>query len=339
MLFITRLLCGVALILLIGCESRPPLEQKLRDYVDALNRSDVIAVTMPSNLWSVLPFPERRERQASLSEFDIGLIDFLSVQDCDLGRIIGEKNSILGKVMPVSQRFLYEIALIRAIDDCSFTNETLQQEMFQVRKVKFEELPIAFSNSFWSGAESERFFSFSNGYISFSPERSGYNELRESLLYFRQLRERLDQVPKLESSNFEGHYQAIYESEYAGKLLLTIQLMTNYLNAVTEQIRQIDTNASFCGEPSRFLKQQFTVHYVDVLQPYMARVYRVAFDVLTQLDVLIRLTPNMSPTLREFLAQWSLDALDSPWSNYQKASRTHAQAWSQLFASCRMNIR
>ena len=118
------LLSGIILVGLSGCDTRFKPDAVLSQYVSDLNRSQLISISVPAIL---MPngLPALRDRQTPLSTFDIGLLDFLSLQRCDVGIVAGRKNSILGKVMPDSQRFLYELDIIRAIESCYISDKEL----------------------------------------------------------------------------------------------------------------------------------------------------------------------------------------------------------------------
>lgn len=118
------LLCGIILLLLAGCDSRFVPKDHLDQYLADLKRSKYIElsdITSPS--WT--GYPALRNRLQPLSEFDIGLLDFLSLQRCELGYLAGKRNSVLGRVMTHSQRFLYEVNIIRAIESCQIGSDDL----------------------------------------------------------------------------------------------------------------------------------------------------------------------------------------------------------------------
>ncbi|MFT2110732.1 DUF3080 family protein [Marinomonas sp. 2405UD68-3] len=325
-------------VLLFGCSAQNAVESSLESYINDLNRSVWVDIRIKEPSLDLLPIPSVRDRRFELAQFDIGILDFLSLQQCDVGAVVGHKNSILGKVMPDSQRLLYELNLIRAIDSCHIESDSLRSELFAARNVKKSELIKAFSNSLWAGRESSAFFSLSNGLISMSPDRSSFTLLQNSLNYLAGLMSNLHHVPKVSSNSLEGHFQNIYESEYAGKLLLTLLMLTKKLNDVSEGLESIHVSGEFCDKPIQFLKQQFKAHYLNKIQPYMARVNSVAFRVLPVINQFKAQTQPLTGSFNDFLAQWSMTSSSSKWKAYQEASKRHALSWNGLFQKCSVTL-
>jgi hypothetical protein len=330
------LLCTIILVGVNGCDSRFKAEAVLSQYVVDLNRSQFIS--LPSSAM-VMPdgMPSLRYRQQVLSQFDIGLLDFLSLQQCDVGIVAGKRNSILGKVMPDSQRFLYELDIIRAIESCDISNQSLSKELRQIAQKKRLELPIAFGNALFNGVESDAFFSLSNGFLPLDYSTAQQQELLSSLNRLVAIGENLKDLPVVDANVFEGDLKTLMDSEYAGRLLYSLEQITEYLNLVSNQIGMLDEKV--CGAPITYLKQQFEIHYVDIIQPYMGRINASAYQVLPALNRLVEISAPLTDYMRAFLSQFSLQATGSAWQHYQQASQAHAKNWSALFALCSVSLR
>ncbi len=318
-----------------GCDTRFQAEDVLSQYVADLDRSQFMsvsspAIAMPSSL------PSSRHRKQSLTQFDIGLLEFLSLQQCDVGIVAGRKNSILGKVMPDSQRFLYELDIIRAIESCDIKNESLSTELQQIAQQKRLELSLAFGNALFNGAESEAFFSLSNGFLPLNYSTSEQQELLGALNRLVVIGENLEDLPLVDASVFEGDLKILMDSEYAGRLLYSLVRITGYLDFVANKVKTLDED--ICGAPMVYLQQQFETHYVKVVQPYMGRINRGAYLVLPLLNRLFEISEPLSHDMRTFSHQFSLKEPSSEWQRYQLASQFHAKQWSALFAMCSMSV-
>ncbi|MCZ2721145.1 DUF3080 family protein [Marinomonas sp. 15G1-11] len=331
------LYCGFFLFL--GCDSQHAVQQSFDDYKSDLSRSRWFDLPPLKALVQPLPLPSLNDRRSELTQFDISVLDFLSLQQCSIGSVVGYKNSILGKVMPDSQRLLYELNLIHAIDTCQIDSDSLRAELLSIRHVKQKELTRAFANSLWAGEESEAFFSLSNGIISMSPHESSFLPLQSAFSYLQRVQTNLNTIPQLSSAELEGHFQTIYQSEYAGRLLQTLRLISSNLNQISNALQMIEANEAFCGKPILFLKQQFKRHYIEKLQPYMARINRVAFNVLPVLNALREQTQPLSSDFNRFLQQWSMIGDGSVWGGYQMASKRHALEWNRLFNQCQLSYK
>lgn len=327
-------LFSVTLFGVAGCDSRFKAETLLSKYVSDLSRSQYFSTTEPKVLMPA-HFPSLRARQQALTEFDMGLLDFLSLQQCDVGSVAGRRNSILGRVMPDSQRFLYELDIIRAIESCDISNETLASDLGLVAQTKKLELSKAFSNAIFNGAESEAFFSLSNGYLSLDSSTAQQQDLVDALSRLVLVGENLSSLPIVNSKQFEEDLRVLMTSEFAGKLLFSLTQLTTHLNIVSNGVSALN---QVCGAPLTYLKQQFEVNYVTVIQPYMGRINSSAYQVLPSLNRLVHLTAPHSVEMATFLGQFSLTDPTSVWGKYQSASQQHAKSWSELFSECSVSV-
>lgn len=326
----------IILVVVSGCDTRFKVEAVLSEYMADLNRSQSVSISSPA---IVMPksFPSPRYRQQTLSQFDIGLLDFLSLQQCDVGAVAGRKNSILGKVMPDSQRFLYELDIIRAIESCDINNDSLSEELHQVALTKRAELPKAFGNALFNGAESDAFFSLSNGFLPLNYSTAEQQELLNSLNRLVVIGDNLQNLPLVDAGTFEEDLKVLMDSEYAGRLLYSLARIRDYLDLVASNVREL--NSDVCGAPMTFLKQQFEMHYVKKIQPYMGRINRGVYQVLPLLNQLFEISQPLSVEMIVFSRQFSLQQQDGEWQRYQLASQHHAKEWSALFERCSISVR
>ncbi|MBM6551483.1 DUF3080 family protein [Marinomonas ostreistagni] len=332
-IFSRKSVIWVLVMLLLGCDRQFAPEAMFDAYIQDLNRSAHVQIDVAPEM-TLQALPALRERQQALSQFDVGLLEFLSLQQCEVGALAGQRNSILGRVMPASQRFVYELDIIRAIRQCDIEDSELHSKLNDVARVKASELPITLSNLLWAGEETGAFFSLSNGYLPMAPERSQYQALIAALQHLQRLNDNLADIPKVSSAAIEADMQAIYESEYLGKLLYSITHISAYLESVTQAVQGVSEQSDMCGAPLTFLRQQFERHYIDLLQPYMARINRAAYQVLPLVNKLADSSPIQSEAWRSFIQQFDDQQANAPWQRYLRASREHGQAWSRLFALC-----
>lgn len=327
---------GLLLLLasvLNGCDRRFAPQDLFEAYISDLNRSAYLDIDEDSEV-KLTALPELRVRQLELSQFDVGLLDFLSLQQCEVGALAGQRNSILGRVMPASQRLIYELDMIRAIDLCEIENIDLRTKLQHIAQVKTNELPKVLSNLLWAGEETHVFFSLANGYLPIAPNESHYQDLIVALQHLSDFNDHLANVPHISSAAIEADMKAVYESRYLGKLLFSVSNLENYLRRVGQAVDTLSDSQDICGAPLTFLKKQFQRHYVDILQPYMARVNHVAYQVLPLINKLASSSPIGSIQWQAFIRQFSLDDDRSIWLRYLQASRFHGQAWSRLFSHC-----
>lgn len=330
-----KIIVIIAVLTLVGCDSRYQPEQVLSDYTQSLSRSSYIDVSVPS---SVMPrlYPPVQDRTMALTQFDVSLLDFLSLQHCDLGVLVGERNSVLGRVMLNSQRFLYEVNITRALENCPMTNKTIAEKLRPIAKQKHKELPNAFINAVFNGEEAKQFFSVSNGFVPLGYSMANYQALQASLDRLLADGDQVLDLPKVDGNVFEDDLKTFGDSEYGGQLLYSLMQLTRYLDAVSQSIESLPD--AICGPPVTFLKQQFDRHYIQQIQPYMARLNTTAYAILPRLASLAKVGEPLPQALERYLAQYSLADKTSVWGRYQLASQRHAKAWSALFSRCSVSL-
>ncbi|ASJ75694.1 DUF3080 family protein [Granulosicoccus antarcticus] len=96
--------------------------------------------------------PRKRDMVLEQSSSTISIVDFLRLYDCALGEVIGERNSILGKVAPASQRLFTDLAFLQLAPECiaqlqSRNSEALAEKLAVAVKVKFEGLAKSIANA------------------------------------------------------------------------------------------------------------------------------------------------------------------------------------------------
>jgi len=328
---------------LVGCQGSSDISDSLKAYVKDLNRYEQLTIEEPAKRFPAYYLPSYKLKQQSLTQFDIGLIDFLSLQHCDLGFLVGEKNSVLGKVMPNSQQLLYEVRVIKALNECDAASSSLQDKLSLVARVKRQELNKVYANAVFNSKETDVFYSFSNGYLPLSENQSSFQALRISLDKLARLGEMIEAEQSAASilksgllDDFESHFKVIHDSEYAGRLILSLLLLTDYLAKVADHLSVLETDSAFCRGPMVFLKQQFKTHYLERIQPYMARINRTAYEVLTSLSVIELNAAPSGAELASFLQQFSMKNESEIWRLYQMSAQQHATQWNRLLRGCHL---
>jgi len=332
-----------ACFVISACLPQRDVADLLASYVADLNRYQGLTILIPERRFPEHSLPAYGMKQQKLTQFDLGLIDFLSLQQCELGFLVANKNSILGRVMPNSQRFLYEVRIIKALNECDIGSVSLQKKLKHTALDKRSELNKAYGNALFNSDETDVFYSFSNGYLPLSKSASEFSELRLSLAVLAQIGSKIDAQEGAADilasgllDDFERHFKIINTSEYAGRLLMSLVIMTDYLTSITKGLSALETDLSFCRGPMIFLQQKFKSHYVEKLQPYLARLNLPAYDVLTHLKSIRQSAAEPSPALMAFLQQFSMSDEGAIWRLYQQSVRKHAFEWNRLLRACHL---
>ncbi|MGO1233905.1 MAG: DUF3080 family protein, partial [Marinobacter sp.] len=154
-------------LFLVGCDSFSDAEPMMSEYLERLGR---VLETSPAEVQALpaaRPLPRRRERLLEMPELELGMLDFLSLYRCELQYVVGEKNSVMGRVMQPINRLRYEIRFIRAAEDClpEIRDKELRGTLQDAVESKRDSLPRALWNATWGTEEIERLVTLSKGYF------------------------------------------------------------------------------------------------------------------------------------------------------------------------------
>ena len=115
---------GVGLLALLGCFGGGTVKQSIEDYAARLSR--VLDISLPNtfNEKITTPLPKLADStmlKHTIEGVSINLREFYALQDCELGTVVAERNTSLGKSQLPSQRLAYESTLLTALKNCETT--------------------------------------------------------------------------------------------------------------------------------------------------------------------------------------------------------------------------
>lgn len=320
-------------------EARPMLDEYVERVARVLETEPELTSPDP-----VEQIPRRRDRVLSMPELDMGMLDFLSLYGCELQYVVGEKNSVMGRVMQPLNQLRYELRFIRAAREClpEVDDEGLEEALNEAIESKRESLPIAVWNATWGVEEVETLFTLAKGYYPVAPEGDPVSDLA---LGVRQLNEATARLldEKLDVSlDFVGNVHQRWQAEYrAGQLINSARLLTARLEDATDLVQERLEGRPLClnGKPnnqSDIVQNMFFSVYIGKVQPYMAEIRR-ARDAL--IEPLARLAQQQETVMPEPFRDWyrqylSLTAEGSLWPELDQAMADHTRAWQDLLEQC-----
>ncbi len=333
-----------------GCGRANDPEAMLTDYVQRVENATEIDVLGDEGYRAkLLRYPGRRDRRQPLADVRIGIVDFLALIQCGLQEIVGERNSVLGKVMPVSQQLIYEHRLLVSARQCRRQLESnttdafeLKQKLDQILEIKSADLPKAYWNATFGSPEFEHMFSLAESPVRIDAASRSNAEIQLALRHLADLGTQLgDESLELESSRLEGHYKALYSRRMAGQVLGALDLLRFHLDAAARAIETRLAARPVCYKKrptpkARILDTVFRKYYVGKVQPYLTQVHRQAHDWLTTINRLAhaqsgQITPAFSAY---FEAQLSMQADGALWPRYERALARHTEAWQSVLTQC-----
>ncbi|MDQ2696426.1 MAG: DUF3080 domain-containing protein, partial [Pseudomonadota bacterium] len=295
----------------------------------------------------LLRYPSHRQRALPVQDLRVGLMDYLGYRHCGLVTLLSERNSILGKVMPGSQRLVYEVRFLQGIRGCAArladqpqADPGFRTGLEATLRVKEANLARVFWAATFDSPEMEKAFSLAVEPLA-PGEEGGFAASRQALDYFTAVGRRLhDPRLTLDIGELEAHNFALQAHRYGGRLLTTLARLTAALDRAAAALEAAAQDGPACpdhrtGEPDP-LHNVFASHYAGGMQPYLSRIHSQGRDWLAAVDRLWQVQAVAPPPA---VAAWqrrmlSLEAGDGLWRTFEAAIRRHSGAWRRLLEPC-----
>ncbi|WP_221793766.1 DUF3080 family protein [Oceanobacter mangrovi] len=334
-----------------GC-SQDPVDQ-LRDYPTRLART--LELELPElAVVAVAPMLTPRQLQLPLQPQSASLLDFLALGRCQLGTVVAEGNSSLGKVAGASQQMHQQRDFILQAPACieqlqAANDHQLADKLGQVLQQKQQQRLTLWWNA-WFGSEEWRLFSSVSADLQpWQPGDDGYQSAALTALDYAIAlgRNWQQQDWNYDAAEMEHQLQQLLLSEGLGRWLRTQQWLTAQLQQLTALLEQRQRQRPLCPRghktvAAEILQNVVVKFYVGEFQPYMSRNDRFGGELLPRLQQLLALMSADSPSNYVQTPQWQqlqrlAEQLQSTREAFQQASRNHVRAISQTLAACGMS--
>lgn len=337
-------LCFTAL-LLAACDPFASPEGLFDEYVERSARVlDGEAVLSP--VPTVAQLPRRRERVSDIPALDVSMLDFLGLYGCELQHVIGERNSIMGRVMHPASVFDYEVRFLRAAAECAdgIESERLAARIADIIDAKRAQIPDAAWNAVWGASEIEDFLTRSRGALAVQPDRDMASILAADL------RALADVVGRVQGGDLavdvkalDDVYQRWQSRPLAGQALRGAVLAATRLEDASRLIEARLGDRPVCARPdlrpraAENMRGMFMSVYVGRVQPYLANLQRVRHELMPPLRELAAIGGGRSEAVVAY-ARLNLGDEDeaSLWRRFDLAVARHTRAWQDLLEQCGM---
>ena len=331
---LTAMLCLATL--LAGCSGDLALE-RFDNYQTRLGRA------LQQDLFEPSPetparIPRKRDLMLQQSGSRINILDFLRLFDCSLGEVIGERNSVLGKVAPASQRLFLDLAFLQEAPACIMQlrakkSDSLAEKLTEAVAEKRRHLPKAIINATLAGDEFAAFWSVPASLGDY-PQGSQTALISELQYVGNEVRRWLDGDYQHDPARFENALGVIRHGQ-GGYLLSSATLTHSHLTAASRmaEARHVRRPLCFDGKTNlhgNILSNVVRKFFVGDVQVWLATVNAARYDLLTPIRALEALLNEAnSATYRDWQKRRDaqLDWLSS-------VPREHVKAVRPLLASC-----
>lgn len=112
---------SAGIVTLFGCFGGDTVKQSIEDYSERLSR--VLDTPLPDTFNDKITTPlpklaDSAKLKHNIEGVSINLREFYALQDCELGTVVAERNTSLGKSQLPSQRLAYESKLLSVLKSC-----------------------------------------------------------------------------------------------------------------------------------------------------------------------------------------------------------------------------
>lgn len=327
-----------------GCDPFAGPESLMDEYVArtarVLDLEAQLAVPAP-----VPSLPRRRLRQLEVPSLQIDMLDFLSLYGCQLQFVVGERNSVLGRVMQPLNRLRYELRFIQAARDCvpEIDNEELAQSVAEAADSKEQSLPFVIWNATWGVEEVEPLFTRSKGYLPVDSTGVTTASLGQGVTRLNRTIEAILGGQLGQDLGFVGAMHQQWQSQHrAGQVLNSATLVTARLEDVADLIVQRLDGRPLCiggreNEQARIVQSMFFSVYIKEVQPYLADIRRARNELMEPLSELASLQAEVMPKAFEEFHDEALGVDgEGIWQRLDQATDRHTSAWQDLLDQCGM---
>lgn len=262
----TMRLAGIVIAVgfLQGCFGAPSIDDTMDEYTTRLFRvldkplsENEPPLTARRNL--VLPsqtYPTLFELGNNVTTLNINIREFYAIQDCELGRIVAERNTALGKTQLPSQRLQYEHRVLNALANCEArlkaTDNPIASTVAEWRKQKQAQYQSVWANVVQTSTEMKLGLSMAG-----APLQASENKDAKASVNALNFVNGLAKTLKYESV-VEGKLQATHESAGDGSVANASFEGANFEGAnIVEKTDKVnvEVSASDSGE----LEQQLQI--------------------------------------------------------------------------------
>ena len=327
-----------------GCDPAPPEAYVLR-LADALELP-------PRSLPSPTTWPRPRARQAPVPEEKGDLLDFLALQRCGLGAVLGARNGPLGRVMDGPERLRYELRFRAGAERClSVLDGEARERLDALLARKRNSWPAVLWNGTLGSAAWAQLYGAHGEAWAPPPAREGAAALaalgplraRVAALGPSALDVSSEALAAAENPGaWHGPWEALAHQRYPGVALHQLQRLTGALEGATRLLEEREGQRPLCpqGRPTPRAKRVnavFLRYYGEGLQPAMAELERGLRPWLEATGSLwAQVQGGAPPAARPVLAGFLDPRGPGPWQAYEAARNRHTARWQAVLGACQL---
>ena len=353
---------SVAMFALLGCFGGSTVKQSIDDYAARLSR--VLDTPLPDSFNDKIttPLPKLADSatlKQAIEGVNINLREFYALQDCELGTVVAERNTSLGKSQLPSQRLVYESKLLNVLNSCEAAltkenksnqrNAALAATIASWREQKTQDYSKTWANLVQGSQElrlalntPERLFSVENNKDALSSVNALYyiNSLsnKELLLSDTETEATNENNSEriIESSELEQQLKIIRSARLPATLWHTQQTLTQNLSLLTNML-ETELDAVSCPEgrasdKAKILRNVFYLFFIEEIQPVGSLVNQYHYKLAPLWEDWLA-QPSLHEEFKRYIRQQSQDG----FNQYSSAMKAHVNLWQGFLGRCNLS--
>ena len=363
---------SVAMFALLGCFGGSTVKQSIDDYAARLSR--VLDAPLPDSFNDKIttPLPKLADSATikhAIEGVNINLREFYALQDCELGTVVAERNTSLGKSQLPSQRLVYESKLLNVLKSCEAAltkenesnqrNAALAATISSWREQKTQDYSKTWANLVQGSQElrlalntPERLFSVENNKDALSSVNALYyinslsnKELLLSDMYSSNTASSDTETEAtnennsesiIESSELEQQLKIIRSARLPATLWHTQQTLTQNLSLLTNML-ETELDAVSCPEgrasdKAKILRNVFYLFFIEEIQPVGSLVNQYHYKLAPLWEDWLA-QPSLHAEFKRYIRQQSQDG----FNQYSSVMKAHVNLWQGFLGRCNLS--
>ncbi|WP_339349146.1 DUF3080 family protein [uncultured Alteromonas sp.] len=353
----------MAVSLLQGCFGAPSIDDTMDEYTTRLSRVLDKPLTHEAFSQEALPdstlatsnialpshtYPTLAELGNNVTPLNINIREFYAIQDCELGRIVAERNTALGKTQLPSQRLQYEHRLLNVLANCEARLQAADNPIASTvaawRKQKQAQYQSVWANVVQTSTEMKLGLSMAGAPLQASENKDAKATVN-ALNFINGLAETLKQKnvvnTNVEASannngELEQQLQIIASSRLPAKLWQTQAVLNNRL-ALLNQVLAPALNNVKCengidSDKATILRNVFYLYFIEEIQPIASTLNSYHY----QLQPLWEQWAGNTALSAPFKAHIRTHAIDN-FTQYSATMKAHVTLWQNFLGRCNLS--
>lgn len=337
---------SVGLFTLLGCFGGGTVKQSIEDYAARLSR--VLDVSLPDsfNEKITIPLPKLADSATlkhNIEGVSINLREFYALQDCELGTVVAERNTSLGKSQLPSQRLAYESKLLTALKNCEAAlakdgstdqnNAALAATIASWRKQKSQDYSKTWANLIQGSQELRLALNTPERLMSVENNKDALSSV--NALYYLDSLNNKNERP-IDSSELEQQLQIIRSARLPATVWHTQQTLTQNLSLLTSMLAS-ELDAVNCPEgrasdKAKILRNVFYLFFIEQIQPVGSLVNQYHYKLAPLWEDWLA-QPLLHKEFKRYIKQQTQDG----FTEYSNAMKAHVNLWQNFLGRCNLS--